>query len=113
MAIDADVDLGLRVITILAQVSVPVVIFYAGRKIARAQYVKSAQDAWNEFNKLVIHNEHNVRVGQKNFGFSWVRDSEDACRKAYIAFVGLNALVTVHYGTKHKLLQPDYHSQNV
>jgi hypothetical protein len=110
---DPTVDIALRLLAIAAQVSIPIVIFFAGRQIARAQYVKSTQDAWNEFNKLAIANADNVRVSQQDFGLSWTKNDPDAIRKAYMAFVGLNAMMTVLYGVKHKLLPADYRTQSL
>ena len=53
-----------------------------------------------------------MRVGQKEFPVAWATESADDFRKAYIAFVGLNALVTIHYGTKNGLLPEDYRANN-
>lgn len=106
-------DLVLRIVGLIAQISVPAVIFYAGRQLARAQYVKSTQDAWNEFNKLTILNDDNLRVSKESFGQGFEKDSDDFYRKAHIAFVALNAFMTIHYGTKHKLLPSDYRQSHI
>ena len=102
----------LEIVRVVAQIAVPIVIFVAGRQIARAQFMKSVQDAWNEYNKLVVANKENLKVAHANFSFSIPGEDEESFRKAHIAFVALNALMTVHYGTKHGLLSSDYHNQN-
>jgi len=109
---DATLDLALRVAGLLAQVSIPVVLYLAGRQISRAQYLKSTQDAWNEYNKLVIQNPDNARVARAAFGYGWLAESEDNYRKAHIGFVALNAFLIVHAGTKYKLLPKDYRDAN-
>lgn len=107
-----EIDLLLKIFSVMAQISVPIVIFFAGREIAKAQYLKSVQDAWNEFNKLLLSNPENLNVGLKHFGFSWASEDEESFRKAHLGFVALNALMTVHYGAKHGLLSKSYREKN-
>lgn len=107
------IDLTIRLLTLAAQIAVAIVLFFAGRRISQAQYVKSTSDAWNEFNKLMLANADNVTTGRKHFGFSWAKESDEAFRKAYLGFTGLNALMTVYYGAKHGLLPSDYKDSNI
>lgn len=113
MVLMNEISLALEITRTIAQIAVPIVIFIATRRIARAQFLKSAQDAWNEFNKLVIANPENLRISQRHFSFSWTKEDEDSYRKAAIAFVALNALVTVFYGSKYGMLPAEYCDQNM
>lgn len=108
MLISNNLDLLLRLISLLAQIAIPVAIFYAGRLIARAQYTKSMQDAWNEFNKLAIANADNLRVVRKLLGFALAERSDDDIRKAYLAFVALNTFQGAYFGAKYGLLAKKY-----
>jgi hypothetical protein len=107
-----DLDIVLRVAALVAQASIPVAIFFAGRAIAKAQYSKSAQDAWNEYNKLVLANPDNLRVARKylcppEFAAAAAEDKDqegDLMRKAYLAFVILNTFSAFHSGAKHGLV---------
>ncbi len=108
MPISRSLDLLLRLIALLAQIAIPFAIFYAGRFIARAQYTKSMQDAWNELNKLAIANNDNLRVVRKFLGFAWAERSDDDIRKAYLAFVALNTFQGAYFGAKHGLLDKEY-----
>lgn len=108
MTSDEKIDLLLKLISLLAQIAIPVAIFYAGRYIARAQYTKSMQDAWNDFNKLVIANDANLRAARKLPGFALAERSDDDIRKAYLAFVALNTFQGAYLGAKHGLLDKEY-----
>ena len=107
-----ELDQVLKLVTVTAQASIPIAIFYAGRIIARGQYTKSMQDAWNEVNKLIIANEHNVRVAREFMAPDFARKSDDDCRKAYMAFVLLNTFTSFYFGTKHGLLDKTYQREN-
>jgi hypothetical protein len=108
MASDEKVGLLLKLISLLAQIAIPVAIFYAGRHIARAQYTKSMQDAWNDFNKLIIANDDNLRAARKLPGFALSERSDDDIRKVYLAFVALNTFQGAYLGAKHGLLDKEY-----
>jgi hypothetical protein len=105
--------LVIRLIGLAAQIAVPIAIFIVSRRFTRAQFVKSTQDAWNEFNKLLIANADNAKVGRAVFGSRWAKESDDAFRKACLGFTGLNALMTVYYGAKFGLLTSDYKDSNI
>lgn len=60
-----NLDLTFRFIGLIAQISIPIAIFLAGRRIARAQFAKSVNDSWNEYHRLVLANTDNMRVARK------------------------------------------------
>ena len=108
MLIADSLDLRLRLVSLSAQIAVPFVIFYAGRFIARAQYTKSMQDAWSDFNKLVIANSDNIGVVRKIVGLGLTEHSEEDIRKDYLVFVLLNIFQAAYFGAKHGLLDRKY-----
>ena len=52
-----NLDITFRIIAILAQIFVGIALIVSARIIARSQISKSIQDAWNDFNKIVLSNE--------------------------------------------------------
>jgi hypothetical protein len=86
-----DFDQIVKLATLAAQISIPIAIYFAGRVIARGQYTKSMQDAWNEFNKIAIANESNVRVARQFMPPDDADKSDDEVRKVYMSFVLLNS----------------------
>ena len=108
---DPTVDIVFRVIQVVAQAAIALAVFIAGRAIAKAQYTKSAQDCWNEFNKLVLANADNLRVAREHLRPpSFAKSSDDLTRKAYLGFMLLNAFSAYHMGSKYKLV--DAHHQD-
>ncbi|HEX6901875.1 MAG TPA: hypothetical protein VF789_19295 [Thermoanaerobaculia bacterium] len=104
-----DLDIALRIVTLFIQALIPVAVFLAGRAIAKAQYSKSAQDTWNEFNKLVLASKENIEVARKYLRPpKFAEEDEEQMRKAYMAFVLLNNFNAFYQGAKHKLLDKTY-----
>lgn len=104
-----NLDIALRIATLVVQALIPFAVFFAGRAIAKAQYSKSAQDTWNEYNKLVLASKENIEVARKYlYPPEFAMGDEEQMRKAFMAFVLLNNLNAFYQGAKHKLLDKTY-----
>ena len=101
-------DLVFKIATWIAQIAMPVAIFLGGRYIARAQYMRSVQDSWNEFNKVAIANPDNLQEVKKLMPFSNAGLSNEDVRRHYLMFIELNAFQAMYLGAKHGLLDKHY-----
>jgi len=98
----SDVDIYLRVGAIAAQVFIGVAIIFSGRSIARAQYSKSIQDAWQDYNKMVLSKEENIEADKA----SWDDRStvtNDEMRARYMHIMLLNIHEAQFIGRTHGL----------
>ena len=96
----------------MAQIFIGIAILYSGRVIARAQYTRSMQDAWNDFSKFVLSDKDNIEVARKLFGPDMAESSVDNIRKVYMAFFVLNILQASYTGMKHQLMDKKYSNEN-
>lgn len=97
-----DLEIYLRVGTIVAQVFIGIAVIFSARSIARAQYSKSIQDAWQDYNKMVLSNIENLRLDKENWSDgSAVPDNE--IRKRYMQIMLLNIHEAQFIGLKHGL----------
>ncbi|MFD2112025.1 hypothetical protein [Thiorhodococcus fuscus] len=101
-------DETLKILSVLAQVFIGLAVLLSGRQVARAQYTKSFQDSWNEYNKLVLSNKENMEIDKKYIGHDLVGLDEDQWRKSYLGFVLLNIHETMYIGRKHGLMQKEF-----
>jgi hypothetical protein len=98
----------LKYVDTLAKIAVPIAIYLATRKIARAQFTNTAQNGWNEFNKLVIANKENSDAVVKYMHPpAFVGNNPDLLRKAYLGFIYLNAANTYFVGLQNGLIDAD------
>ncbi len=101
-----------RIFSVFAQVFIGIAILYSGRVIARAQYTRSMQDAWNDFNKFALSDKDNIEVARILFGPAMAESSADNVRKVYMAFFVLNILQASYTGMKHGLMDKEYTAEN-
>lgn len=101
-------DVILNVLSVLAQIFIGVSVIFSGRQIARAQFTKSVQDSWNEYNKLVLSSEENMEIDKKYIGADLVGLEADKWRKSYLGFMLLNIHESIYIGRRHRLLQKEF-----
>ena len=98
-----------EIVDLLAKIAIPIVIFFATKRVARAQYFNTAQTGWNEFNKLALGSKENQDVILKYMHPpSFVDGNPELARKAYLGFVYLNAANSYFVGVKNGLIDADH-----
>ena len=94
-----------KLLDVLVKAAIPVAIYYATRKIARAQYFNTAQTGWNEFNKLALGSKENlVIILRYMYPPEFVGNDIELGRKAYLGFIYLNAANSYFVGLQNALI---------
>lgn len=96
---------------IAGQLIVALSIVYSGRLIARAQYMRTMQDAWNDLNKTALSDEENLRILSRMIDASYSSKSV-AARKRHLSFMALNILQASVIGKSLALMDRSYTREN-
>jgi hypothetical protein len=96
------------VLTVIATMAIPLLIWVSGKRLAAAQYVRDLQDLINQVNLLALQTDDNLlTMGHVN-GLDVYARSTAELRKAYLTFVCLNAFQAEFLGAKAGLVQAKY-----
>lgn len=99
----------LRYIDIVAKIAIPLTIFFATQRIARAQYVSAAANGWNEYNKAVLSNDDNATLALEFMNPpDFAKGNRILHRKAYLGFLFLNAASMFFVGLQNDLIDKQH-----
>jgi len=93
------------VLMVIATMAIPLFIWVSGKRLAAAQYVRDLQDLINQVNRLALQSDENLlTMGRMNGLDVYVRSTVEL-RKAYLAFVCMNAFQAEFLGVRAGLVQ--------
>jgi hypothetical protein len=102
-------DQVLEFIEIAVQIFIGLAVIRSGRIIAKAQYMRSLQDSWTDYNKLVINDEKNLNSLKEMVG----SELSQLNREHYVSLVLLNVLHSAFLGTQLGFMEKKYLQENV
>lgn len=101
----------ISVSNIFSQLFIGIAVLYSGHRIAKAQYTKSIQDSWSDWNKIALEDEEVRSISLEMLGRQGNGSKED--KRLYAIFSLLNILQASYIGSLNGLLSKSYYAETI